>query len=138
MENKESFGFSEYGFNPEGCMLKVNTKDWANSFNATLKENLNLTADRFINTFKHGGGMLGPNIKNENVNYWEFYDRLLNLGFGYYVPWVTKAGKVTMHFKIFKKLYENRSQLFTFLEKVSNIVNGKNFAEEQDLRKAWD
>lgn len=142
IEKKESMDFSEYGFNDEGHMLKVNTKDWATQFNIVLKERLKLVVDRDTNTFTHGGGMLGPNEKTQVINFWEFYDRLLRLGIGYYVPWITKAGKIFIHFKIFKKIFKERSQLFTFLKKIPNmekiLANGRKASEKEELKKSWN
>ena len=122
--------------------MKVNTNDWAAQFNLVLKEDLRLSVDRFVNIFTHGGGILGPNEKEQVVNYWEFYDNLLKLGIGYYVPWITgKAGKVFMHFKIFSKLYEDRAQLFMFLEDIPDfnqkIEEGKVLQEKEELKKKW-
>jgi len=142
MENKDSFSFSEYGFNPEKHMLKVNTNDWATQFNYSMDERLKLNVDRFTSIFIHGGGMLGPNEKSQVVNFWEMYDRLLKLGIGYYIPWITKAGKTFMHFKIFKKLYQERENLFVFLEDIPNIKEiaeaSQNISEKEDLKKSWN
>ena len=144
IENKERWAFSEYGFNYEGCMFKVNTNDWATQFNHIINESLILSVDRFTNTFTQGGGMLGPNIKSQIVNFWEFYDRLAYLGLGYYVPWITKAGKVFMHFKIIKKVYENREQIFTFLEDLSlpelDEISKKSqkIREKEESKKSWN
>ena len=142
ISKNESFRSENYGFNNEGQMMKVNTKDWATQFNIVLNEDLRLSVDRFINIFTHGGGILGPKEIEQLVNYWEFYDNLLKLGIGYYVPWITQtAGKVFMHFKIYSKLYEDRANLFTFLEDIPNlnqkIEEGESLQEKEELKKKW-
>ncbi len=143
ISRNESNGFEYYGFNSEDHMMKVNTNDWAIQFNLVLKEDLRLSIDRFVNMFTHGGGMFGgTNEKEQVVNYWEFYDNLLKLGIGYYVPWITgKAGKVFMHFKIFSKLFEDRAKLFTFLEEIPDldqkIEEGEKLQEKEELKKKW-
>lgn len=141
ISKNESGGFQDYEFNNEGHMMKVNTKDWAAQFNLVFKEDLRLSVDRFINTFTYGGGILGPNEREQVVNYWEFYDNLLKLGIGYYIPWIQSKGKVFMHFKIFSKIYEDRAQLFAFLEEIPDldqkIEEGGMLQEKEELKKKW-
>jgi len=136
ISKNETGGFQDYEFNNEGHMMKVNTKDWAVQFNLVFKEDLRLSVDRFINTFKYGVGE-----REQVVNYWEFYDNLLKLGIGYYIPWIQSKGKILMHFKIFSKLYEDRAQLFAFLGEIPDldqkIEEGGMLQEKEELKKKW-
>ena len=127
----------EYAFNDEKEVLKVDTNNWANEFNIICKKQLK-KVDYFTNKYPYGRSMLGQNFREQSVYFWEFYDKLLSLGIGYYVPWITNAGQVFMHFKIFNDIYTNRYDLFPFLIDMPPLmVEEEGFQNSfKDLKKA--
>lgn len=140
LDANESWAFMEYGFNAEKYVHKVNTEQWANEFNQIFNTDLE-TIKAFVNKYKHGGGILGPNYREQIVFFWDFYDILLKLGLGYYVPWITTAGKLFMHFKIFDFLYKEKENFFSFITKIpelkSKISRAQNTLEKEKLDEKW-
>ncbi len=120
--------FKEYAFNDEQEVLKVDTNNWANEFNIVCKKQLE-KLDYFMNKYPYGRRtMAGQNYREQSIYFWEFYDKLLSLGIGYYVPWITNAGQIFMHFKIFKDIYINRYDIFPFLIEMPPLM-----VEEEDF-----
>lgn len=114
-------GFREYAFNDEGEMLKVDTENWAHEFNIICKKQLK-KLDYFTIKYPYGD-------RDQVIYFWEFYDKILSLGIGYYIPWITNTGQVSMHFKVFKYIYINRHDIFPFLKDMPPLM-----VEEKDLQ----
>lgn len=141
ISNQERMSFSEYGFNREKYVLKVDTENWSKEFNIIFNHQLK-TLDKFQNRYKYGGSMLGQNYREQIVNFWEFFDRILYLGFGYYVPWIQTKGKIYMHFKVFRFLYRKKSELFPFIKEISNLdlksVDALKKIDVEKIKDTWN
>jgi len=147
LENAEGGGSSEfYGFKTGDYFYQLNTKDWADDFNRVHNQSLG-EVNCFQNKYQYAKGSPIPQFREQFICFWELYDRLVELGFGYYVSWITyTAGRVFIHFRMFKRFYEEREKYLPFIdvismseEEIENFI--KDCATERDVwdaLKKWD
>jgi len=147
LNNNEGGASSEfYGFITGDYFFQLNTKDWAEDFNRIHNQSLR-EVNCFQNKYQYAKGSPIPQFREQLICFWEFYDRLVELGFGYYVSSITyTAGRVFMHFRMFKDFYEKRKEVLSFIDVVQMseeeieeyIKSCSTEREVSEALKKWD
>ncbi len=121
--------------------FKIDPKEWTYIFNILFDEELKEQRFKTKSYRKSGRLILFPPPQPEEYSFWQFGDRLVESGVGYWTFYLSAKGKITIEFVIPNFIYESvkgfKDKLpkpENFEKKIKEIIKEK---ETKKLEKAW-